>query len=175
MQAPRVLSTALLLLLIAMPLAAPKHGAAGTAATRSLLDVPPYERGESYQWLLSHHHRERGMGYLGSKQRMRAFMSKLQSGKQTWLLPPCNEMLCMHKEARPEVHACMHWPHVPCRLQDKRCRSPPSEAASQRGSMVQAMGSGGRSTTVGAPREEDALGHPTHQGGFSRKEDFQCM
>jgi hypothetical protein len=51
------------------------------AAHRDLLALPPYVRGEgSYEFWLSPQQREKGMGYLGTRQRLKAALQKLRDG-----------------------------------------------------------------------------------------------
>lgn len=63
--------------------------------SRHLHAIPPYVRGPNYEYLLTEEQRERGLGYLGSRKRLKAVVAKLLRGEQqrcSRALPAAQEM-----------------------------------------------------------------------------------
>lgn len=51
------------------------------SSSRHLQAIPPYVRGPDYQYFLTVEQRERGLGYLGSRKRLKAVVAKLLKGE----------------------------------------------------------------------------------------------
>ncbi len=81
---------------------------------RKPLSIPEYVRGPKYNYFLTREQRERGMGYQGSKNRLKAVLKKLEDGGTTHELNHARSHASMCARVRctcpcGHVHSSLPW------------------------------------------------------------------